>query len=149
MLSRVENLLPRPCDSSESTDYFFLGFTASTSTSTSACISLSSWNSNWIDHQALDINFEIGNPKCIWRQTPLDLLRDSHTQHKEQPQNSVRVFFFILKTKHKALHLKRVWAELENFAEKQSAWVLIDRARQIYTVNFAIHSIPTLHINIL
>ena len=108
MLPRVRNLLPRPRNSSESTDYFFLGFTASTSTP--ACISLSSWSNNWIDHQALDINLEIRNPKCVWRQTPLDLTRDSHTQHKEQPQNVAKVFPFILKAKHKTLHVKRAWA---------------------------------------
>ena len=54
-------------------------------------------------------------------QPPLNLTEDSHTQHKEQPQNVVRVFLFILKTKHKTLHVKRAWAELENSAEKQSA----------------------------
>ena len=116
MLSWVWNLLPRPRDSSESTDYFSLGFTASTSTP--ACISLSSWISNWIDHQALDINLEIENPKCVWRQTPLDFTRNSHTQHKEQPLNVARVFPFILKTKHKTLHVKRAWTKLENSAKK-------------------------------
>ena len=104
MLHQVRNLLLRPRDSFESTDYFFLGFLASTSTP--ACISISSWIYNWIDHQALDINFKIGNPKCMWRQTPLDLTKYSHTQHKEQPKNVVRVFLFILKTKHKTLHVK-------------------------------------------
>ena len=106
MLPWVGNLLLQPCDSSESTDYFFLGFTASTSTSTSACISLSSWNSNWIDHQALDINLAIGNPKCMWRKTPVDLIADSHTQHKEHPQNMAKVFPFIFKAKHETLHIK-------------------------------------------
>ena len=104
MLPQVRNLLPRPHGSSESTDYFFLGFPASTSTL--ACVSLSSWICNWIDHQALDINLDIGNPKCMWRQTPLDLTKDSHTQHREQPLNMVRVFPFILKKKHKTLHVK-------------------------------------------
>ena len=104
MLPRVGNLLPQPGDSSKSTDYFFLGFP--TSTRTPACISLSSWICNWIDHRALDINLEIGNPKCMWRQTPLDLTKNSHTQHKEQPLNVARVFPFIPKTKHKTLHVK-------------------------------------------
>ena len=104
MLPRVGNLLPWPRNSSESTHYFFLGFTASISTPT--CISLSSWNCNWFDHQALDINLEIGNSKYAWKQTPLHLTRDSHTQHKEQPQNVARVFPFILKTKHKTLHIR-------------------------------------------
>ena len=82
MLPRVGNLLPRPHDSSESTDYFFLEFPASKSTL--ACVSLNSWIYNWIDHQALNINLEIGNPKYVWRQTPLDLTRDLYTQHKKQ-----------------------------------------------------------------
>ena len=60
-----------------------------------------------------------------------------------------RVFPFILKAKHKTLHVKQAWVELENSTEKQSAQVSIDRARQIYTVNPAAHSIPTLHLNIL
>ena len=60
-----------------------------------------------------------------------------------------RVFPFILKAKHRTLHVKRAWVELENSAEKQSARVSIDRARKIYTVNPTIHSIPTLHINLL
>ena len=84
MLPRVGNLLPRPCDSSESTDYFFLEFIVSTSTP--ACVSLSFYCSNWIDHQVLDIILNLENPKYVWRQTPLDLTKDSHTQHKEQPK---------------------------------------------------------------
>ena len=58
-----------------------------------------------------------------------------------------RVFPFRLKTKHKTLHVKRAWAELENSAEKQSTRASIDRARQIYVVNPTEHSIPTLNIN--
>ena len=42
-----------------------------------------------------------------------------------------RVFPFILKTKHKTLHVKRAWAELENFAEKKSARASIDRSSLI------------------
>ena len=60
-----------------------------------------------------------------------------------------RVFPFILKAKHKTLHVKQAWVKLENFTEKQSAQASIDRARQIYTVNPTEHSIPTLHINTL
>ena len=67
MLPRVGNLLPRPCDSSEFTDYYFLRFTATTSTPTS--VSLSSLCSNWNDHPALNINLKIGNPKYVCRQT--------------------------------------------------------------------------------
>ena len=66
----------------------------------------------------------------MWRQIPLDLIRDSHTQHKQQLQqhkNVAKVFPFTLKAKHKTLHVIRAWAELENFAEKQSTQASIDR----------------------
>ena len=129
MLPQVGNLLPWPRDSSESTDYFFLGFLASTSTPT--CESLSSWICNWNDHQVFDIVLILNNPQYVWRQTPLDLTKDSHTQHKEQlqqQQNVARVYPFIPRAKHKTLHVKWAWAKLENLAEKQSAWLSIDRA---------------------
>ena len=64
------------------------------------------------------------------RQTHLDLTEDSHTQHKEQPQNVARVFPFILKTKHKTLHVKRAWVELEILQKKQSARLWIIRSSQ-------------------
>ena len=83
MLPRVGNLLPRLRDSSESTDYF-LEFPASTSTP--AYVSLSSWMQQLNDHQVLDIILNLGNPKYVWRKPPLDLTKDSHTQHKEQPK---------------------------------------------------------------
>ena len=76
MLPRVENLLPRPRDSSKSMNYFFPWSTATTSSPT--CCSLCS---NWSNHQTLDINLDLDNPKYVWRQTPLDLTRDSHTEH--------------------------------------------------------------------
>ena len=38
-----------------------------------------------------------------------------------------RVFLFILKAKHKTLHVKRAWAELEIMQKKQSTRALIDR----------------------
>ena len=82
------------------------------------------------DHQALDIILILDNPKYMWRQTPLDLIRDSQTQYKQQLQqlkNVARVFLFILKAKHKTLHVKRAWAELENSTEKQSTQASIDR----------------------
>ena len=45
----------------------------------------------------------------------------------EHLQNVAWVFPFILKTKHKTLHVKRAWAELENSTEKRFAQVSIDR----------------------
>ena len=53
--------------------------------------------------------------------------KDLYTQHKQQLQNMARVFPFILKEKHKTLHVKWAWAELENSVEKQPAQVSIDR----------------------
>ena len=38
-----------------------------------------------------------------------------------------RVFPFIFKAKHKTVHIKRAWAELENSVEKQSTRASIDR----------------------
>ena len=68
-----------------------------------------------------------------------DLTKDSHTQHKTTTlQNVAWVFPFILKAKHKTLHIIWAWAELENSAEKHSACVLIDQARQNCTVNSAV-----------
>ena len=44
--------------------------------------------------------------------------RFTHTQYKQQHKNVARVFPFILKTKHKTLHVIWAWAELEKFAKK-------------------------------
>ena len=41
----------------------------------------------------------------------------------------VKVFPFIIKAKHKTLHVKQAWAELENSAEKKSAQASINWAR--------------------
>ena len=63
-----------------------------------------------------------------------------------------RVFPFILKAKHKTLHVKWAWAELEILQKKKkkkSSRASIDRALQIYTINLAVRLIPTLHINTL
>ena len=120
--------------SPQSMNYFFLGFLASTSTL--AYVSLSSWICNWIDHQALNIDLEIGNPKCMWSQTPLDLTKDSHTQHKEPPQNMARFFPFILKTKHKTLHVKSGLGSVGKFCRKtictsfDRSSLILDRSSQ-------------------
>ena len=55
-------------------------------------------------------------------------MEDSHTQHKKQLENVDRVFPFILKTKHKTLHVKRTWAELEILQKKQSAQLSINNS---------------------
>ena len=56
-------------------NYFFLGFTASTSTPT--CVSLSSLCNNWNNHQLLDIILILDNPKYMWRQ-PLEISQEIH-----------------------------------------------------------------------
>ena len=61
----------------------------------------------------------IGNPKYVSRKTPVDLTRDSYTQHKTATlQNVARVFPFILKAKHKTLHVIWAWPKLENLQTK-------------------------------
>ena len=116
MLSRVGNLLPQPRDSSEFTDYFFLGFTTTTSTTT--CVSLTSLCSNWNDLQALDIILILDNPKYVWRKTPLDLTRNSHTQHKITTKTWLGFLPFILKGKHITLHVIRAWAWIGKVCRK-------------------------------
>ena len=106
LLPRIGNLLPRSRDSSESTDYFFLEFPANTSTP--ACVSLSSWNSNWIDYQVLDIILNLGNPKYVWRQPSFDLTKDLHTQHKEQPKTWLRFSLLYLGQNIKPYTLNRL-----------------------------------------
>ena len=74
MLPWVENLLPRPHDSSEFTEYFFPWSVATTSSPTCDFktplkgfrSSLSSLSSNWRDHQALDMNLDLDNPKRVY-----------------------------------------------------------------------------------
>ena len=61
------------------------------------------------------MNLEIENPKYVSRKTPLDLTRDSYTQHKITTlQNVAKVFPFILKAKHKTLLVVWAWPKLEN-----------------------------------
>ena len=56
------------------------------STSTPACVSLSSLVQQLNDHQVFDIVLNLGKPKYVWRQPPLNLTKDSHTQHNGQPK---------------------------------------------------------------
>ena len=74
MLPRVENLLPRLRDSSESMDYFFPWSAATISSPTCEFetplkgfrSSLSSLSNNWRDHQVLDMNLDLDNPKFLY-----------------------------------------------------------------------------------
>ena len=45
----------------------------------------------------------------------------------QRPKNVAKVFLFILKAKHKTLHVIWAWAELENSVKKQSARASIDQ----------------------
>ena len=66
----------------------------------------------------------------------------------EHLQNVTRIFPFILKTKHKTLHVNRAWVELEILQKKQSARLWIDRSSQANLHNKSCsNSIPTLHTN--
>ena len=53
--------------------------------------------------------------------------RFTHTLYKQQHKNMVRVFPFILKAKHKTLHIIWAWAKLEKSTEKYSARASINR----------------------
>ena len=43
-----------------------------------------------------------------------------------------RVFPFTLKAKHKTLHIKRAWAELENLKKKKKIYIRFDRSSLIF-----------------
>ena len=65
-----------------------------------------------------------------------------------------RVFPFILKTKHKTLHVKQAWAELEILQKKQptltfdrSSLILNQSSRANLNSKSCGNSIPTLHTN--
>ena len=71
----------------------FLDSLASTSTPT--CVSLSfSVQAEW--SSSSQSNLLLDNPKHVWRQPPLDLTRDSHTQQIEQQKNVVRISLLYL-----------------------------------------------------
>ena len=129
-------------------DSFFLGFSSKYKHSRLRIFKLFSAATEW--SSGSQWNLLLDNPKHVWGQQPLDLTRDSHTQQNRATQKNVaRVFSFILKTKHKTLHIKWAWAELENSAEKHSTRVLIDRARHNCTINYVVtrfqHYIKHIH----
>ena len=118
------------------------------------CFSLSSLYSNWSNHQALGINFDLDNSKYVWRQTPLDLIRDSHTQHINNLKMWLDFFLLYLRQNIKlytsyGLGLswkfcrKNIMHELRSI---ESNFRSIELCRN-WTVIFYNHSIPTLHIN--
>ena len=73
----------------------------------------------------------------MWRKTPLDLIADSHTQHKEHPQNMAKVFPFIFKAKHKTLHIKPDLGWVGKFCRKtiytsfDQSSLILDQSSQV------------------
>ena len=101
-------------------------------------------NSQW--------NLLLDNPKHMWRQPPLDLSKDSHTQQIEQPKTWLGFSLLYLGQNIKLYTSYRLRVELEILQKKQSVWLSIDReldsidrARQNCILNSVVNSIPTLH----
>ena len=70
----------------------------------------------------------LDNPKYVWRQIPLDLTKDSHTQQKEPPKTWLGFSLLNLRQNIKLYTPYGLRAELENSAEKRSAQISINRA---------------------
>ena len=69
----------------------------------------------------------LDNPKYVWRQIPLDLTKDSHTQQNELSKTWLWFSLLYLEKNIKPYMSYGLRAELENFAEKRSARISIDR----------------------
>ena len=69
----------------------------------------------------------LDNPKYVWRQIPLDLTKDSHTQQKKQPKTWLEFFLLYLEQNIKPYTSYELRVELENYVEKRSAWISIGR----------------------
>ena len=139
MLPQVENLIPRPRDISESMDYFFPWSTATTSSPT--CCSLCS---NWSNHQTLDINLDLDNPKYVWRQTPLDLTRDSHKQHKQQLKTWLGFFLLYLRQNIKPYTSYRLGLRWKNRQKNILHELRLIEPCKKWIVIFCNYLIPTL-----
>ena len=63
----------------------------------------------------------LDNPKYVWRQIPLDLTKDSHTQQKEQPKTWLGFSLLYLGQNIKPYTSYGLRVELENSAEKRPA----------------------------
>ena len=125
LLPRVENLLPWPRGSSESTITSF--FDSQQPQVLPLVFSLNSLCSNWNDHQALNINLNLDNLKYVWRQTLLDLTRNSYTQHINNLKTWLGFFLLYLRQNIKPDTSYGLGLELENSTEKHSTWTSIDR----------------------
>ena len=69
----------------------------------------------------------LDNPKYVWRQIPLDLTKDSHTQQNELSKTWLWFSLLYLEKNIKPYMSYGLRAELENFAEKRFARISIDR----------------------
>ena len=69
----------------------------------------------------------LDNPKYVWRQIPLDLTKDSHTQQKEQPKTWLGFSLLYLGPNIKPYTSYGLRAELENSTEKHFARLSIGR----------------------
>ena len=67
----------------------------------------------------------LDNPKYVWRQIPLDLTKDSHTEQKEPPKAWLGFSLLYLGQNVKPYMSYGFRAELENSTEKRSAQILI------------------------
>ena len=111
------------------------------------CFSLSSLCSNWNDHQALNINLKIGNPKYVWRQT-----RSINNNYKTW------LGFFLLYLRqnikpYTSNELGLSWKILQK-NNLHELWSIESNFRSIKPcrksiVIFCNYSIPTLHTNTL
>ena len=69
----------------------------------------------------------LDNSKYVWRQIPLDLTKDSHTQQKELPKTWLGFSLLYLGQNINPYMSYGLRAELENSAEKRSARISISR----------------------
>ena len=125
LLPRVENLLPRPRDSSKTTDSFSLGFPVSTSTPT--CVSLSFYCSNLINHQALDIiSFLIILSMCEGNY--LQISQNIHTHSKQSHLKNVANISLLYQGQYiKPYTSYGLSTELKILQKKQSKRLSIDQ----------------------
>ena len=69
----------------------------------------------------------LDNPKYVWRQMPLDLIKNSHTQQNKQPKTWLEFSLLYLGQNIKPYTSYGLRAELENSAEKRYARISIDQ----------------------
>ena len=122
----VENLLTRPRASSETTDSFFLRFSSKYNHTRLCFFKLFSAATEWSSSSQWNMLHD--NLKHVWRQPPLDITRDSHTQQNKATSKTWLGFpFYTYGQNIKPYTSYRLRTKLENSAEKHSARLSIDR----------------------